>query len=139
MVTADLSRQKVITLQAHAGATLLYAFGTLIGNSDMHAGNLSFVSASVSDQGRPYALSPAYDMLPMVFSPAAGGVIRDTVPAAHLHPTVDGDTWRAAQVLSAQYLTRLSDDARLSDSFRPCINAIRAHMEDAAQRIGRLG
>ncbi|MEI8157922.1 MAG: type II toxin-antitoxin system HipA family toxin YjjJ [Burkholderiales bacterium] len=139
VVTADLSRQKVITLQAHAGATLLYAFGTLIGNSDMHAGNLSFVSASVSDQGRPYALSPAYDMLPMVFSPAAGGVIRDTVPAAHLHPTVDGDTWRAAQVLSAQYLTRLSDDARLSDSFRPCINAIRAHMEDAAQRIGRLG
>ena len=44
VVTAELARQKVITAQAHAGATLLYAFGTLIGNSDMHAGNLSFVS-----------------------------------------------------------------------------------------------
>ena len=70
VVTAELARQKVITAQAHAGATLLYAFGSLIGNTDMHAGNLSFVS----DQGRPYALSPAYDMLPMAFSPTAGGV-----------------------------------------------------------------
>ena len=70
VVTAELARQKVITAQAHAGATLLYAFGTLIGNTDIHAGNLSFVS----DQGRPYGLSPAYDMLPMAFSPTAGGV-----------------------------------------------------------------
>jgi hypothetical protein len=134
-----LSQQKIITMQAHAGAALLYAFGTLIGNTDMHGGNLSFVNASVSELGRPYALSPAYDMLPMAFSPAAGGVIRDTVPVAHLHPAVDGDTWRAAQVLSAEYLTRLSDETRFSDSFRPCINAIRAHLDDAAPRIGRLG
>jgi hypothetical protein len=70
VVTAELARQKVITEQARADATLLYAFGTLIGNTDMHAGNLSFVS----DQGRPYGLSPAYDMLPMAFSPTAGGV-----------------------------------------------------------------
>jgi hypothetical protein len=138
-VTADLSQQKIITMQAHAGAALLYAFGTLIGNTDMHGGNLSFVSASVSDHGRPYALSPAYDMLPMVLSPGAGGEVRDTMPVAHLHPRVDGDTWRAAQVLAAEYLTRLSNDTRFSDSFRPCISAMRAHLEDAAPRIGRLG
>lgn len=63
VVTAELARQKAITAQAHASVALLFAFGTLIGNTDMHAGNLSFVS----DHGRPYALSPAYDMLPMTF------------------------------------------------------------------------
>jgi HipA-like C-terminal domain len=135
VVTAALAAQGAITAQAHASATLLYAFGTLIGNTDMHAGNLSFVS----DQGRPYALSPAYDMLPMAFSPTAGGVVRDTLPAAHILPSVDGDTWRVAQVLATQYVARLSDDNRFSDAFQSCLDALRGNMGDAVLRIGRLG
>jgi hypothetical protein len=135
VVTSALATQGAITAEAHASATLLYAFGTLIGNTDMHAGNLSFVS----DQGRPYALSPAYDMLPMAFSPTAGGVVRDTLPAAHILPSVDGDTWRVAQVLAAQYVARLSDDKRFSDAFQPCLDALRGNMGDAVLRIGRLG
>jgi len=135
VVTSELAKQEVITAPAHAGAALLYAFGTLIGNTDMHAGNLSFVS----DQGRPYALSPAYDMLPMAFSPTTGGVMRDTVPAAHLHSSVDGDNWRTAHVLAGQYLARLSNDTRFSDAFRPCVDALRTHLDDVSQRIGRLG
>ena len=135
VITAELARKKVITTQAHAGSALLYAFGTLIGNTDMHAGNLSFVS----DPGRPYSLSPAYDMLPMAFGPTAGGLVSSTVPLAHLHSAVDGDTWRAAQLLAMQYLHRLSDDTRFSDSFQECISALRTYMEDAAQRLARLG
>lgn len=135
VVTLELARQKVITAQAHAGVTLLYAFGTLIGNTDMHAGNLSFVS----DRGRPYELSPAYDMLPMTFSPTAGGVVRDTLSTAYLHPSVDGATWRAARALAQTYLIRLSDDTRFSAAFQPCIDALRGHLEDASQKIGRLG
>lgn len=135
VVTLELARQKVITAQAHAGVTLLYAFGTLIGNTDMHAGNLSFVS----DRGRPYELSPAYDMLPMTFSPTAGGVVRDTLSTAYLHPSVDGETWRTARALAQTYLIRLSDDTRFSAAFQPCIDALREHLEDASQKIGRLG
>ena len=101
----------------------------------MHAGNLSFVS----DQGRPYALSPAYDMLPMAFSPTTGGAVRDTVATAHLHPAVDGATWRAARGLAQTYLTRLRDDTRFSADFQPCIEALRGHLEDASQKIDRLG
>ena len=134
VVTAELARQKVITAQAHAGATLLYAFGTLIGNTDMHAGNLSFVS----DQGRPYALSPAYDMLPMAFSPTAGGVVMDTVSSAHLHPAVDGASWRAAHALAQAYLARLRNEPRFSAAFQPCMEALHTHLADAAQKIGRL-
>lgn len=135
VLTAELARQEVITAPAHAGAALLYAFGTLIGNTDMHAGNLSFVS----DRGRPYSLSPAYDMLPMAFSPTSGGVIRDTVSNAYIHSSVDGETWRAAQVLAGQYLDRLSNEMRFSGAFQPCMSALRAHLEEASQRIGRLG
>ena len=134
VVTAELARQKVITAQAHAGATLLYAFGTLIGNTDMHAGNLSFVS----DQGRPYALSPAYDMLPMAFSPTAGGVVIDTVSSAHMHPAVDGATWRAAHGLAQTYLARLRSDTGFSAGFQPCLEALHAHLADASHKIGRL-
>jgi hypothetical protein len=135
VVTAELVRQKAITVQAHSDVARLFAFGTLIGNTDMHAGNLSFVS----DQGRPYALSPAYDMLPMTFSPTTGGVVRDVVATAHLHPAVDGATWRAARGLAQNYLSHLRCDTRFSAAFQPCIEALRGHLEDASQKIDRLG
>jgi hypothetical protein len=135
VLTSELARQKVITPEAHAGAALLYAFGTLIGNTDMHAGNLSFIS----DLGRPYSMSPAYDMLPMAFSPTAGGIVRDSITAAYLHPSVDGSTWQQARKLAEEYRTRLSNDRRFSNAFQPCINALSRHMDEASQRIGRMG
>jgi hypothetical protein len=135
VLTSELARQKVITPEAQARAALLYAFGTLIGNTDMHAGNLSFVS----EQGRPYSLSPAYDMLPMAFSPSAGGVVRDTISAAYLHPLVEGLIWQEARKLAEEYQTRLSNDARFSAAFQPCINALGRHVDEASQRIGRMG
>ncbi|MGJ4749063.1 HipA domain-containing protein, partial [Leptospira sp. SA-E8] len=60
MLAARLAQMKLITSQAAADAALLYAFGALIGNTDMHHGNLSFTA----DDGFPCALAPAYDMLP---------------------------------------------------------------------------
>jgi hypothetical protein len=134
VVTAALAAQRVITSEAQAGAALLYAFGTLIGNTEMHARNLSFVS----ELGRPHALSPAYDMLPMAFAPSAGGVMRDTVSAAHLHLSVEGDNWRAAHALAVQYATRLGEDIRFSAAFQPCIEALIDHLQEATHRIARL-
>jgi hypothetical protein len=135
VVTAELVRRKVITAQAHHASTLLYAFGTLIGNTDMHAGNLSFVG----DQGPPFSLSPAYDMLPMAFGPTAAGMLQDTVPKAHLHAAVDGAAWRVALALAQSYLARLGDDTRFGAAFQPCIAALHAHVDDAAIKVGRLG
>jgi hypothetical protein len=135
VLTSELARQKVLTIEAHAGAAGLYAFGTLIGNTDMHTGNLSFVS----DQGRPYSLSPAYDMLPMAFSPTAGGVLRDSISAAYLHPSVEGRIWQEALKLAEEYSDRLSNDNRFSDAFQPCIIALGRHVDEASQRIGRMG
>ena len=133
-ITAQLAKLGVITPEAHARSALLFAFGTLIGNTDMHAGNLSFIS----DSGQPYALSPAYDMLPMAFSPTSGGILRDSVMAANLHSAVDGATWRRALELARGYVARLHVEKQLSPSFKPCLQALDEMQLGAAQNIAKL-
>ncbi|NAW01246.1 HipA domain-containing protein, partial [Salmonella sp. hn-h4] len=65
----------------------LWAFGMLIGNTDMHAGNLSFIS----NHGRPYHLAPPYDILPMGFAPRAGGAISNELRPASLPEVINPD------------------------------------------------
>ena len=60
------------------------AFGHLIGNSDMHPGNLSLLHDSPERPGYgQFLLAPVYDMLPMLYAPVAGEVRTPvfTVPA----------------------------------------------------------
>ena len=73
VIARALWKSGVITPQAFDTACLLWAFGTLIGNTDMHSGNLS----CLSEGRRPYELAPAYDMTPMAFAPTAGGGLPD--------------------------------------------------------------
>lgn len=120
---------------ALAGSALLWAFGTLIGNTDMHAGNLSFVSS----HGRPYQLAPAYDVLPMGFSPSSGGAVVDTLPPASLSASVDAKTWREALHLAEIFFASVSDCDAFSGRFSPCIEAIRRRIDEAAARIARQG
>ena len=61
-----LATDRHIQPDAAHDAARLWAYGTLIGNTDMHSGNLSFIT----DQGRPNTLAPAYDITPMAFPPA---------------------------------------------------------------------
>lgn len=133
-LVAHLAAAGQVEAGAAAGAALLWAFGTLIGNTDMHAGNLSFVSR----HGRPYQLAPAYDVLPMGFAPRAGGALVDTLTPAALIAAVDADTWRQALQLAESFFTRLSD-AAFSPRFQPCIAALDRHIDEAARRIARLG
>jgi hypothetical protein len=119
---------------AVAGAAQLWAFGTLIGNTDMHAGNLSFIGSN-----RPYKLAPAYDALPMGFAPSSGGAIVNTLPPASLSASVDGEIWRAALQLAETFFARVNESDGFSGSFAPSIAAIRRHIDEAASRIARLG
>lgn len=121
--------------EAQAAAALLWAFGTLIGNTDMHAGNLSFVTR----QGRPYQLAPAYDVLPMGFAPRAGGALVNTLSAATLSAVVAAETWRQALGLAESFFAKLADCTGFSPGFAPCIAALRKHIDEAASRIARLG
>ena len=116
---------------ARGRAALLYAYGTLVGNTDMHNGNLSFTS----EHGRPYTLAPAYDMLPMGFAPRASGALPTQIPPARLHASVDNATWHQALPLAEQFLARLQAETRFSAGFAPCIDHLSRHIQDARTRV----
>jgi hypothetical protein len=121
--------------EAADGADLLWAFGTLIGNSDMHSGNLSFVSG----HGRPYEIAPAYDMTPMTFAPRSGGGLPDTISDATIHACVSNETWRRAEELARAFLDRVTAATGFSHRFGPCIATLEHHIEMASVKVGRLG
>ncbi len=135
VLAARLAASGVITAEAAEIATILYAFGVLIGNTDMHNGNLSFVS----EQGRPFEIAPAYDMLPMAFRPGSGGNLPDNLNSANLLPCITPATWRQALDLAASYLDRIRADGRFTEGWMPCVVALGRHVEDARQGMGRLG
>jgi len=133
-VTRALSAERVITEEAHASACLLYAYGCLIGNTDMHHGNLAFLST----QGRPYEIAPAFDILPMTFKPGSGGQITNTVQPVPLHSALTSNTWRPALGIAQEFLQRLQNDVRLSSDFMSCLNALEEHLEIMARKIALL-
>jgi hypothetical protein len=135
VITAQLANNGVITPESASGAALLYAFGTLIGNTDMHNGNLSFTS----EHGRPYTLAPAYDMLPMGFAPTSGGGLPDRLPPANLHASVANAVWAQALAMAIAYLARVRADVRFSEGFRTCVDHLAEHLGDASEKVSRLG
>jgi len=89
---------------------LVWWFGRLIGNTDMHEGNLAF---------RPgLALAPVYDMLPMMYAPMRGGELpgRAYIPALPLPGELP--VWRHVAEVAISYWVRCSDDQRISRDFR---------------------
>lgn len=134
IIARQLASGKTITQEAANYAALLWAFGMLIGNTDMHGGNLSFVAL----HGRPYDIAPAYDMVPMAFAPRSGGGLHDTIPEPSISASVDNDTWRRAIDLARVYITRLGS-AQFSARFDNCTATMKNHIEIAAGKIERLG
>lgn len=133
-VTHSLCADSVITKEAHAGACFLYAYGCLIGNTDMHHGNLAFLNT----EGRPYAIAPAFDMLPMTFKPGSGGQITNTVKPVPLHSAVPPSTWRRALGIAGNFVQRLRDDNSLSAEFMPCVTALDDHLHVMGRKIALL-
>lgn len=131
----ELIKQGHVHPDAAAEAARRWAFGMLIGNTDMHHGNLSFISS----HGRPYQLAPAYDVLPMGFAPKSGGEIVNMLRPAILPEAIGGETWREALELAERFYSLACDSDRFSASFEPCLAALRRHLDEARGRICRLG
>jgi hypothetical protein len=90
----------------------LLEFGRLIGNTDMHFGNLS-LWADEPAKAR-FALAPLYDMLPMRWRPDAFSGLQDYSPFEPPRQTHDGSIWALAQ----RYWQRLSTHAPVSPALR---------------------
>lgn len=91
----------------------LSAFGELIGNTDMHFGNLAFFL----NDTLPLRVTPAYDMLPMLWSPGSQGELieRRFAPAPPVPAMTDA--WREAAGWAEDFWARVAGDERLSDVF----------------------
>lgn len=110
---AELHGRGLIDAGSLATIRRLQAFGELIGNSDMHFGNLAFFLTD----SLPLRVTSAYDMLPMLWSPGSQGEIigRTFAPAPPLPAMTDA--WREAAVWAEDFWTRVAGDGRLSPDF----------------------
>ncbi len=102
-IAAALVKAGKLTEAVYQQVQKLYAFGVLIGNSDMHSGNLSFFVDDVSKQAPQFTLAPVYDMLPMSLAPRASGQIPDalSLPKIGVNPPLE--VWKEMMPLAIQY------------------------------------
>lgn len=133
-ITRRLAADGHIPANAADRASLLWAFGVLIANTDMHNGNLSFIG-----EGSPHDIAPAYDMTPMAFAPRSGGGLPDSVIEATIHASIANETWRQAATLAQSFLAKTQTNSEFSPRFQTCITALKRHIEAACVKIGRLG
>jgi hypothetical protein len=75
----------------------------LIGNTDMHTGNLSFLH----NDPHPLELAPAYDMLPMALAPNRQGDMRDSIPRPVQNSWVTPEIWAEMEAVAREYWARL--------------------------------
>lgn len=98
----------------------LWHFGRLIANTDMHEGNLAF---------RPgLQLTPAYDMLPMMYAPQRGVELPTRKFAPTLPIPAEREAWSIARPAALAFWERAAADPRISEEFRAICAANAQHL-----------
>ena len=97
---------------------LLWHFGQLIANSDMHEGNLSFLPG--------LRVAPAYDMLPMLYAPVRGVELPQRSFGPALPLPAERTRWQASAAAALKFWSEASQDIRVSAEFREYLHPQRA-------------
>lgn len=128
----ELLSEGFIDAETLATIRKLHAFGELIGNTDMHAGNLSFWLTPTL----PFRLTPAYDMLPMLWAPGPQGEIipRNYAPAPPLPTAMEA--WREAASWATQFWKRVTNDDRFSPDFQALATTATANLDRLIKHVG---
>jgi len=122
-LAAALGAMGMLEAAAQPAIGLLWWFGRLIANTDMHTGNLSFQPGTRVDAGGtvaagPLALAPAYDMLPMAYAPLPGGEVPPRAFDPALPQPALRAVWLAACAAAIGFWTLAAADSRISADFR---------------------
>ena len=123
-VSDDLLRENWITETDASTLAALGRFGTMISNSDMHYGNVSFIL----NRQKPLQLAPSYDMLPMGLRPNIEG----TVPmetSLDLGPSIDVQI----RDLAKEFWNRVSESSLVTTNFQQ----IAVRQANRIKKIGR--
>jgi len=109
-----LYKRNLISRQHVFDAEVLWCFGQLINNTDMHLGNMSFAI-----EGDVFRLLPMYDMCSMGFAPKSGGEIPAysfTSPESSF-VNLEQDILAPIKKLAHDFWERVAGDRRISDEF----------------------
>lgn len=110
-----LLKEGMISATTFQQMSLLWYFGKLIGNTDMHEGNLSFKPSSTKGM---LELAPAYDMLPMLYAPPRGVELPKRTFTPELPLPQEVGNWRIAAKAAEQFWMNAGSDNRISKEFR---------------------
>ncbi len=105
----------------------LWCFGDLIANSDMHRANAS----CWFDNDLPFRLTPAYDMLPMLYAPGTQGDLGERTFAPRPPLAGVSDVWSDAATAALAFWEQVSTAATISDPFQ----AIARRNGETVQRL----
>jgi hypothetical protein len=112
---AALAHQRRLPRDAGPQARALLQFGRLIGNTDMHFGNLSVVVGSAADLARGrFTLAPVYDMLPMRWRPDTASGELTLLPFTPEPADLDS----SARPLARLFWQRLAAESSVGKPFR---------------------
>lgn len=128
-----LLAQKLVEAATLRQTQRIWAFGRLIANSDMHAGNLSFY---LSDM--PLRLAPVYDMLPMAFAPNSAGNMRREPVKLQIDPVVPREVWLEMLPYARQFWLVASQNQGISESFRELSRAMASELDAVEANVKRL-
>jgi hypothetical protein len=114
-VVTSLAARGLVATEHALDAELLWCFGRLINNTDMHLGNLSFAI-----DGNVFRLLPAYDMCSMGFAPISGGEVRPYffVPKHPERKLVPDQAYGAVVKAAMDFWDSVAQDSRISKEFR---------------------
>ncbi|WP_266158778.1 type II toxin-antitoxin system HipA family toxin YjjJ [Dyella silvatica] len=121
-----------LSVEAATQIQRLWWFGQMIGNTDMHFGNLAFFL----DDTLPLTPSPSYDMLPMLYRPTSNG----SLPSRHYQPPPPTPTtlphWQQAVSWATVFWQRVAEHPELSADFRVIARDNRQQLIHLQQRFG---
>jgi hypothetical protein len=128
----ELRRQGVIQEAALLEIRWLSLFGRLIGNTDMHGGNLSFFTRGTRLTG----LAPVYDMSPAMYAPTQGH-LRTPSFGVPMPEAADTPLWSTARAAAQEAWSQIAAHPLISTEFR-ALAKTNAEAVSAARGIERL-
>jgi hypothetical protein len=129
---ARLEAEKWLTAEESRRLAMLWWYGSLIANTDMHYGNVSFFL----ERNQPLRLAPVYDMLPMLYRPGTQGSLPPREFAPQPPPPEALDPWREAAALAEETWLRIGEEPIISEAFR---EVARTNRETVAKYRKRFG
>lgn len=137
LLAKQLLQKRLISADDASRIAVIWCFGRLIGNTDMHHGNLSFYYDTTSEAKNEFALAPVYDMLPMAFAPLRSGAMASDHTLC-ITPVAEGRHWRQAYQLALHYWATLSAVNELSAEFKAIAQTMQLELQTKKSLIERM-